>query len=178
MKPQPNQQLLERLKDIRLAVFDVDGILTNGQLNFLADGTEFKSFNILDGLGLKLLMSTGVETAIITGRSSPQVLQRAESLGITHLQQGREDKLRALKELWARTGFNAENTAYMGDDLPDLGAIKRARLGATVPNGHWFVREHADWCSQLAGGQGAARELCDLIMAAQGTLDTALDAYL
>ncbi len=178
MRPEPNQQLLKRLQDIRLAVFDVDGILTNGQLNFLADGTEFKSFNILDGLGLKLLMNTGIETAIITGRTSPQVLKRAESLGITHLQQGREDKLSALKELWARTGFNAENTAYMGDDLPDLGAIKRARLGATVPNGHWFVREHADWCSHLAGGQGAARELCDLIMAAQGTLDTALDAYL
>ncbi len=178
MRPQSSPELQQRLKQIRLAVFDVDGILTNGQLNFMNDGSEFKSFNILDGLGLKLLMSTGIETAIITGRSSPQVLMRAESLGITHLQQGREDKLTALKELWKRTGFSAENTAYMGDDLPDLSAILTARVGATVPNGYWLVREKADWCSQRSGGQGAVREFCDLIMDAQGTLDSALTNYL
>ena len=178
MRPKLNAELIDKIKPVRLAVFDVDGILTEGRLNFLNDGTEFKSFNILDGLGLKLLMNSGIETAIITGRTSPQVLKRAESLGINHLQQGREDKLEALKELWARTGFSAENTAYMGDDLPDLGAIRAARFGATVPNGYWFVREHADWCSTTPGGQGAVREFCDLVMCAQGSLDSALENYL
>lgn len=178
MRPNPSDSLVEKILPIQLAVFDVDGILTEGRLHFLHDGTEFKSFNILDGLGLKLLMQSGIETAIITGRSSPQVLKRAESLGINHLQQGREDKLDALKELWDKTGFSAQNTAYMGDDLPDLGAIRAVNFGATVPNGHWFVREHADWCSNTPGGQGAVREFCDLVMTAQGTLDAALNNYL
>ena len=166
-----------KLKPVKLLVMDVDGILTNGTLSFLADGTEVKTFSILDGLGLKLLMQTGVETAIITGRSSPQVELRAQSLGITYTQQGREDKLTALKELWARTGYSAANTAYIGDDLPDLSAIKACSFGATVPNGYWLVREEADWISQAAGGTGAVRELCDLIMMAQGSLEPALEAY-
>ena len=156
----------------------MDGILTNGTLSFLADGTEIKTFSILDGLGLKLLMSSGVETAIITGRNSPQVTLRAESLGINYTQQGREDKLVALKELWERTGYDASNTAYMGDDLPDLSAIRAVQFGATVPNGHWLVKEHADWISTSEGGKGAAREICELIMAAQGNLDSALGQYL
>ncbi len=178
MRPSPTPEQVEKLSKIKLMVFDVDGILTNGTLSFLADGTEIKTFSILDGLGLKLLMSSGVETAIITGRSSPQVTLRAESLGINYTQQGREDKLVALKELWERTGYDASNTAYMGDDLPDLSAIRAVQFGATVPNGHWLVKEHADWISTSEGGKGAAREICELIMAAQGKLDSALGQYL
>ncbi|MBV1787296.1 HAD hydrolase family protein [Marinobacterium sp. D7] len=169
---------LESLRKVRLVVFDVDGILNSGQLNFLADGREIKSFSILDGLGIKLLHKGGIKSAIITGRRSPQVEIRAEALGINYLRQGREDKLVALEELWHETGFDAETTAYIGDDLPDLAAIRRAGFGATVPNGHWFVREHADWISQTAGGQGAGRELCELILAAQGKLDELLKEYL
>jgi len=172
-----DQQLQSKLEPIKLLVMDVDGILTNGTLSFLADGTEVKTFSILDGLGLKLLMQTGVETAIITGRKSPQVELRAASLGINYTQQGREDKLTALKELWERTGYTAENTAYIGDDLPDLSAIKACSFGATVPNGYWMVRQEADWVSQTEGGKGAVRELCDLIMSAQGTLNRALEFY-
>jgi len=156
---------------------DVDGILTDGTLSFLADGTEVKTFSILDGLGLKLLMQSGVETAIITGRSSPQVELRAKSLGINFTQQGREDKLSALTELWHRTGYGPENTAYIGDDLPDLAAIRACVFGATVPNGHWFVREHADWITETMGGKGAVRELCDQIMLAQKTLEASLESY-
>lgn len=178
MRPIPTDDQIEKLRPIKLVVFDVDGILTDGKLNFLADGSEIKSFNILDGLGIKLLMSSGVETAIITGRSSPQVELRARSLGFNHLQQGREDKLTALRELWSRTGHSEANTAYIGDDLPDLSAIRTVRFGATVPNAHWLVREHADWCSERSGGNGAAREFCELIMAAQGTLDSVLEPYL
>lgn len=171
-------ELRQRLQPIALVVFDVDGILNNGQLNFLADGREIKAFSILDGLGIKLLQRAGLKSAIITGRRSAQVELRAEALGIHYLRQGREDKRVALEELWQETGFSAEQTAYIGDDLPDLGAIRRVGFGATVPNGHWRVRQQAHWCTQLPGGQGAARELCELILAAQGKLDALLEEYL
>ncbi|WP_417533580.1 KdsC family phosphatase [Marinobacterium stanieri] len=167
----------QALKDIRLAVFDVDGILTDGRLNFLADGREVKSFHTLDGLGIKMLQRSGIETAIITGRRSPQVEQRAEALGITYLRQGREDKLTALRELWDQSGHQASDTAYIGDDLPDLSAILRSAFGACVPNGHPLVRKEADWCSQASGGKGAAREFCELILAAQGKLEALYQEY-
>ncbi len=169
--------LREALSNIRLAVFDVDGILTDGRLNFLADGREVKSFHTLDGLGIKLLHRCGIETAIITGRRSPQVEQRAEALGITYLRQGREDKLVALDELWQTSRHNAADTAYIGDDLPDLAAIRACAFGACVPNGHPLVRKEADWCSSAAGGKGAAREFCELILAAQGKLSAIYDEY-
>ncbi|WP_299180917.1 HAD family hydrolase [uncultured Neptuniibacter sp.] len=172
------ESLNSRLQKITLAVFDVDGILTSGQLLFLPNGQEVKQFNTLDGLGLKLLMQGGIETAIITGRSSPQVIQRSRSLGINHLQQGREDKLVALEELWSRTGHSAETTAYIGDDLPDLSAIRHCAFGATVPNGHDFVKSHADWCTERKGGEGAAREFCEYILSAQGKLAILHDDYL
>lgn len=178
MQDQLTDNQRKNLQKIELVVFDVDGILTNGQLNFLADGREIKSFNILDGLGIKLLRKGGLKSAIITGRRSAQVELRAEALGITYLRQGREDKLIALQELWEQTGFGPENTAYIGDDLPDLAAIRAVAFGATVPNGHWYVRQHADWCSQAPGGTGAGRELCELILSAQGKLDTLLEEYL
>ncbi|GAA0689563.1 HAD hydrolase family protein [Marinobacterium maritimum] len=170
-------QLREALAGIRLAVFDVDGILTDGRLNFLADGREVKSFHTLDGLGIKLLQRCGIETAIITGRRSPQVEQRAEALGITYLRQGREDKLVALDELWSQSGHCAADTAYIGDDLPDLAAIRASAFGACVPNGHPLVRKEADWVTSAAGGKGAAREFCELILAAQGKLDAIYAEY-
>jgi len=171
-------QLETQLQPIKLAVFDVDGILTNGQLLFTADGHEVKQFNTLDGLGIKLLQRAGIETAIITGRRSPQVEQRAQALGITWLEQGREDKLTALEELWQRSGHSAESTAYIGDDLPDLGAIRAARFGACVPNGHPLVQQHADWVTHRRGGEGAGREFCELILQAQGKLNALLESYL
>ena len=167
-----------KLQDISLAVFDVDGILTSGQLLFLPNGQEVKQFNTLDGLGIKLLMDAGIETAIITGRSSPQVQLRSKSLGITYLQQGREDKLTALEELWAKTSHNAVTTAYIGDDWPDLSAIRHCAFGATVPNGHALVKEHADWCTTRKGGEGAGREFCELILAAQGKLESLQKKYM
>ncbi len=173
-----SDELNNKIKDITLAVFDVDGILTSGQLLFLPNGQEVKQFNTLDGLGIKLLMEAGIETAIITGRSSPQVIQRSRSLGINYLQQGREDKLTALEELWGNTTHNADTTAYIGDDWPDLSAIRACAFGATVPNGHSVVKEHADWCSTRKGGEGAAREFCEQILSAQGKLDNLLAKYL
>ncbi|WP_255856197.1 HAD family hydrolase [Marinobacterium rhizophilum] len=171
-------ELVARLRKVTLAVFDVDGVLTDGHLNFLPDGTEVKSFNTLDGLGIKLLQQAGIETAIITGRRSPQVEMRAQALGITHLLQGREDKLVALKEIWAQTAHDSDTTAYIGDDWPDLGAIRAVAFGATVPNGHPLMRQHAHWCTERAGGAGAGREFCEQILSARGQLESLVSEYL
>ena len=160
MKRISNPALAQRARQVKLAVFDVDGIMTDGSLNLLADGSEIKTFNTLDGLGLKLLQSNGIQTAIITGRSSPQVEQRASSLGVNFLLQNRDDKLQALKEICSDSGHTLQQCAYIGDDLPDLAAIRAVAFGATVPNGHPLLIEQAHWCTSRSGGSGAAREFC------------------
>ena len=170
--------LLQRAKAVRLAIFDVDGVLTDGRLYFLADGSEFKTFNTLDGHGIKMLIASGVQTAIISGRSSPVVERRAANLGIQHLIQGREDKLVVLEQLLGELGLGYEEVAYLGDDLPDLPVIRRVGLGMAVASADAFVRQHAAAVTQARGGEGAAREFCELIMRAQGTLEAAQAAYL
>lgn len=170
--------LLERAQAIRLAIFDVDGVLTDGRLYFMPDGTEFKSFNTLDGHGIKMLIASGVETAIISGRNSPLVERRAANLGIQHLIQGREDKLNALEELRQRVQLKDQQIAFLGDDLPDLPVMRQVGLGMAVASADTFVREHAHGVTHNPGGMGAAREFCELIMRAQGTLDAAQAAYL
>ena len=170
--------LLRRAREIRLAVFDVDGVLTDGKLYFLVDGSEFKTFNTLDGHGIKMLINFGVRTAIITGRRTPVVERRAQNLGIQHLYQGREDKLVALNELLGELGLDYAEVAYLGDDLPDLPAMRRVGLGMAVANADAFVRQHAHGVTAARGGEGAAREFCELIMRAQGNLDAAQSAYL
>lgn len=173
-----HNDLLERGKLIRLAVFDVDGVLTDGRLYFLEDGSEFKTFNTLDGQGIKMLMASGVTIAIISGRTTPVVERRANNLGIPHLFQGREDKLVVLDELIAQLGLSYEQVAYLGDDLPDLPVICRVGLGMAVANAASFVREHAHGITLARGGEGAAREFCELILRAQGNLEAAHAAYL
>lgn len=173
-----NQDLQQRAKAIKLAIFDVDGVLTDGRLYFLTDGSEFKTFNTLDGQGIKMLINSGVRTAIISGRSTPVVEKRANNLGIQHLYQGREDKLVVLDELLGELGLNYAQVAYLGDDLPDLPVIRRVGLGMAVANAAGFVRQHAHGVTEARGGEGAAREFCELIMRAQGSLEAALDAYL
>ena len=171
-------KLHERARAIRLAIFDVDGVLTDGRLYFMPDGTEFKSFNTLDGHGIKMLMASGVETAIISGPKSPLVERRAANLGIKHLIQGREDKLTALSELRQIIPVEMHEIAHLGDDLPDLPVMRRVGLGMAVASADAFVREHAHGVTQAVGGAGAAREFCELIMRAQGTLEQAQAAYL
>ena len=170
--------LLERARPVKLAVFDVDGVLTDGRLNFLEDGSEFKSFSTFDGQGMKMLLASGVTMAIISGRTSPAVERRAKNLGISHLYQGREDKLAVLDELLAQLGLSYEQVAYLGDDLPDLPVIRRVGLGMAVANAASFVREHAHGITEARGGEGAAREFCELILRAQGNLEDANAAYL
>lgn len=178
MGPAFHDDLSVRAQAIKLLALDVDGVMTDGTLFFSALGDELKAFNILDGLGIKQLMAAGIEVAVITGRQSPLTARRASDLGIRHLLQGREDKGVALQTLARELNLDAAEIAYMGDDLPDLPAIRYASLGVTVPNGHWFVRQHADFCTRARGGDGAVRELCDLILSAQGSLSPMLDAYL
>jgi len=153
---------------VQLLVLDVDGVLTDGRLYYGNNGEELKAFNIKDGLGIKLLRDTGVKVAIITGRTSQIVKRRATELGIEDVIQGREDKGKALEELGAALGIGTQNCAYMGDDLPDLGAIKTAGLGLTVADACEEVREAADWCSVYNGGCGAVREACEYILDAKG----------
>jgi len=170
--------LLAKAARIRLIALDVDGIMSDGKLYFSANGDELKGFNILDGLGLKQLMAAGITVAVITGRRSPLTEKRMNDLGIPHLMQGREDKRIALQELVSTMDVAPEEIAYMGDDLPDLPALRFAGLGITVPNGYWLVQQHADYCTSAAGGSGAVREACDLILTAQNKLEAALARYL
>jgi len=170
--------LQQRAQAIKLAIFDVDGVLTDGKLYFLVDGSEFKTFNTLDGHGIKMLIASGVRTAIISGRTTPVVERRAKNLGIQHLYQGREDKLVVLDELLGELGLSYEHVAYLGDDLPDLPVIRRVGLGMAVASADPYVRQHAHGVTRARGGDGAAREFCELIMRAQGSLDAAQAAYL
>jgi len=171
-------ELIARARGIKLLVLDVDGVLSDGKLYMGNDTEPFKAFNSLDGHGIKMLIASKVNVAIITGRTSHIVTRRAADLGISHVIQGREDKLSALTELEAAFDLKYPDIAFMGDDYPDLPVIRRVGLGITPANGHWIVKQHAHWQSQYTGGNGAVREACDLLMLAQGTFDTALAPYL
>lgn len=170
--------ILNKARNIRLLALDVDGVLTDGRLYFSASGDELKAFNILDGHGIKLLRSQGVEVAIITGRTSPLTARRASDLGIVHLAQGREDKKQALSELCTTLSIHLDEVAYVGDDLPDLGAIRACGLGICVANAHEALKPHADYCTTQKGGEGAVREVCDLILKAQDKYDAIIAHYL
>ena len=149
---------------IRLLVMDVDGVMTDGKIIYTSDGQEIKSFNIKDGLGIKRAQASGIETAIITGRTSPMVERRALELGIAHLVQGREDKLAALSDLLDQINLSLDQVAYIGDDLPDLTAIESVKLGACPADAATEVKSRANWVSTRAGGNGCVRELCDLLV--------------
>lgn len=164
--------------DVRLLVLDVDGVLTDGKLYFSASGDTMKTFHTQDGQGIKLLRSSGIAVGVITGRKSEIVAQRAAELGLDHVLQGREDKLQALQELLIDTDYSLINVAYAGDDLPDLAAIQAAGLGIAVRNANAVVRDHADYVTEASGGNGAVREVCELIMRSQNTFDQQLAAYL
>ncbi|MGB1907005.1 MAG: KdsC family phosphatase [Spongiibacter sp.] len=172
------QTVIEKARHITLLAMDVDGVLTDGSLYFGNSGEEMKAFSILDGLGIKLLRDAGIRPALITGRSSDLLARRAKELSIDIIYQGREDKATALEELRSDLKLNYSEIAYVGDDLPDLGAIRAAGLGITVANGHHFVARHADWQTRASGGKGAVREIAELILMAQGQLNAALESYL
>jgi 3-deoxy-D-manno-octulosonate 8-phosphate phosphatase (KDO 8-P phosphatase) len=170
--------LVSRAKLIRLVAFDVDGVMTDGGLYYSDSGEEFKRFNSLDGHGLKMLRATGVEVALITGRTSRCVEARARNLNISHVYQGVENKLEAMVDLLNKLKLPRDAAAYMGDDVVDLTVMRHVGLAISVPESPSLVREHSNYVTQCSGGHGAVREACEMIMSAQGTLDTQLAQYL
>ncbi len=165
------KEILDRAAQIKLVVFDVDGVLTDGGLFFGDDGLEYKMFYSRDGLGMKLLQRSGVEIGVITARSSKVVVHRMANLGIEHVYQGKLEKLPALEDMTNKLNINMEQTAYVGDDVIDLPVMKRVGLAIAVADAHPFVIEHSHWQTHNRGGRGAARDVCELIMRAQNTLD-------
>lgn len=170
-------EILEKAKKIKLAIFDVDGVLTDGRLYFDYQGNELKVFNVQDGLGIQLLQNNGIQVAIISGRNSTAVGSRLSKLGVKHIYQGQEKKLPVFDKLLTQLKLTPEQVAYIGDDLPDVPVMRAAGFGIAVANAQPFVKENATWQTQLAGGQGAAREVCDLILEAQELLEKTLNSY-
>jgi 3-deoxy-D-manno-octulosonate 8-phosphate phosphatase (KDO 8-P phosphatase) len=165
--------VLERARAVRLAIFDVDGVMTDGTLYIGAQGEAFKAFNILDGHGLKMLQSAGVATAIISGRSSEAVVRRAAELSIAHVVQGSADKVADFERLTARLGVAPSACSYVGDDLPDLALMRLCGLAVAVANAVDAVKEAAHYVTRASGGRGAVREFCELVLAARGQLGAA-----
>lgn len=166
-KPHWSPEIIELAAGIELLVLDVDGVMTDGRLHYDADGREAKVFHVRDGLGIKRLMAADVQVAVISGRSSTAVAKRLSELGIRHVTLGRDDKLAALRELLGRLGLESLSTvAYVGDDVPDLPAIEAVGLGIAVADAHPDVRDKAQALTERGGGQGAVREVCDLLLAA------------
>jgi 3-deoxy-D-manno-octulosonate 8-phosphate phosphatase (KDO 8-P phosphatase) len=162
--------VIERAAQIRLMIFDVDGVLTDGGLWYGEQGEALKRFNVLDGHGLKMLDSSGIGVAVVTARDGPIVAWRGAELGIRHIRQGVRDKAQALIELAQEFGVAKHAVGYMGDDLIDLPAMQQAGLAVTVPNAPGYMAQSAHWTTTVAGGQGAVRECCDVILAAQHKL--------
>lgn len=172
------KNILEKAAKIKLLVFDVDGVLTDGSLIVDDAGTEYKAFFSKDGLGIKMLLQTGVEVAVITARTSNVVIHRMENLGIKYIYQGKLEKLPAFEEILKELDLTAEQAAYVGDDVIDLPAMLRAGLAVTVKDAHPLVKQHAHWQTPQCGGRGAARDICELIMQAQDTLESQFEKYL
>ncbi len=172
------KDILEKAKRIRLVIFDVDGVLTDGSLFIGDDGQEYKAFNSRDGHGIKMLQKHGVIVGIITGRTSKVVEHRMASLDITHVYQGKLQKLPAFEELIDKLGISAQETAYVGDDVVDLPVMRRVGLAIAVQDAHPLVVRHSHWQTPSSGGRGAARDVCEMLMEARGVLRQELDSYL
>lgn len=175
------QDLIEKAGQVKMLIMDVDGILSDGQIVYDANGIETKAFSVQDGIGVKSLARYGILTAIITGRSSPMVDRRAVEIGVNYVVQGRDDKLVALEELLSTLdpalSISAADCAYMGDDLPDIKAMQTVGFAATVPNAHVEVINRSDMVTTKFGGMGAVREVCDLILKGHGHYEDFIAHY-
>ena len=172
------KDILDKAAKIKLLVFDVDGVLTDGSLIVGDDGQEYKAFFSKDGLGMKMLQQTGVKIAVITARTSDVVIHRMQNLGIKHIYQGQLEKLPAFEKILTELDLSPEQAAFVGDDVIDLPVLQQAGLAITVADAHPLVKQHAHWQTPQCGGRGAARDVCELIMQAQGTLEAQFQQYL
>jgi 3-deoxy-D-manno-octulosonate 8-phosphate phosphatase (KDO 8-P phosphatase) len=170
-------ELLLAAQGVRVAFFDVDGVLTDGGLYLSEAGESLKRFHILDGLGLKLLQRAGITPAVITGRDSKPLRARLKALGIDHVHYGTEDKAPAAEKTLAALGLDWSHAAAIGDDWPDLPVLGRCAFGAAPANAHPEVKARARYVTAAAGGHGAAREFCDLLLVASGRYAQLLGAY-
>ena len=159
---------LDCARRVRLLILDVDGVLTDGLLHYGPDGAEFKAFHVRDGSAVKRLLAAGIGVAIISGRKSEAVRRRVAELGIPHLYAGAEDKAVALAALCRATAIDARSMAHVGDDVADLALFEQVGMACAVPDAHPAVLARADYVTQSAGGRGAVREVCDLLLTAQG----------
>ena len=170
-------QLLLKAQGIKALLLDVDGVLTPGNLLFSAQGETLKAFNTLDGHGLKMLQKAGITPVVISGRDSDALRSRLQALGITHMQLGTEDKKPAAQKILQALALSWEQVAAMGDDWPDLPLLNYAAFGCAPPNAHLEVRAVADHVTDAKGGEGAVRELCDLLLMASGQYAKLLQGY-
>ena len=173
-----SEAVLASAKPIKLAVFDVDGVMTDGHLFLSQDGREYRSFHVRDGLGLVMLKAQDIEVAIITARRSAALVERMQSLGIQHIYQGYQNKGKMMLSLIQKLALTAEQVCYTGDDLIDLSAMRHVGLKIAVANAHQKVREFSDWTTVNNGGQGAVREICEMLLFSQDKLDLCLQKYL
>jgi len=169
-----DQDIQERAKHIRLALFDVDGVFTDGRIHIDSHGEEIKTFNTLDGHGIRLLQHNGIQVGVITGRSSKALQHRMKNLEIEHVYQGSIDKYSAFQQLLKKLNLNPEQVSYAGDDIVDLQVMSHCGLAIAVANAHHFVKQHAHWQTSASGGHGAIREISELLLDSQGLLDEAL----
>ncbi|MDP3704549.1 MAG: HAD-IIIA family hydrolase [Legionellaceae bacterium] len=171
-------KLIEKAQKIRCVICDIDGVLTDGLIFIDNNGNELKAFNIQDGLGLKLLMSAGIEVAVITGSVNAVIEHRMKQLDIRHYFKGQINKSQAYQELKSRLKLRDDEFAYIGDDLPDLVIMKQVGFSIAVSNAVDAVKQSADWNTELHGGRGGVREACDFILNAQGIMNEALERFL
>lgn len=171
------KKLEARMAAVKLMIFDIDGVLTDGGLYYGPDGEAIKRFNVLDGLGIKFLQQFGIQTAIISARQSAITARRAQDLGIAHVFQGSHDKWGALNQLMQQTGLGLYQIGYLGDDVIDLPLLRQVGFAATVPNCHPEVLAHVHYQTQAWGGHGAAREVCDMLLRAHGHYKAALASF-
>lgn len=165
--------LLTKFRNIKLVIFDVDGVFSDGRIYLGNDGEELKAFHTRDGFGMKAIANAGFATAIITGRESNIVQRRMQHLSVEHIYQGQSDKNAAYQTLLTQLNLDAINVAYVGDDVPDLAVIQQSGLGIAVNDAHPAVQQAADYVTRCRGGHGAVREVCDLLLLANGQLQQA-----
>ena len=171
------EELVKKIEPVTLLIMDVDGVLTDGKIIIDDQGNETKHFNVRDGHGLKMLMRTGIEVILITGRTSNVVEHRARELGISEVYQGAKNKVEILEKLLRRKEVSGKKVAYVGDDIVDIPVFKRVGFSVAVADASEYAKESADYTTEGKGGQGAVRELCEIILKIQGQWDGVISQY-
>lgn len=178
MSTVPSAEVFAKIKQIKLIIFDADGVLTDGSLLLGTNGEEYKTVHVHDGMGLVMLRQSGFDVAVISGRSSRGFAEYMSKLDIKHVHQGVRDKIKVFRELLVQFGLEAKETAYVGDDFIDLPVMRQVGFACAVADAHPLVIENAHWITKKNGGRGAVREICELIMRTQGTFDAQLQKFL